>query len=366
MTATHLSSHGVPYRVVRGLDGAEELLRLRHTAHCFRAYEVNPSIGCDLLCRYCSMYSQEEQERHVPMTIYADYPAYLDAFIAGHPNPEDLLFYFSARADAFSPAYVESGITAAILEVLQRTGVRFFVLTKGSTVTDEVFDLLVRSRERSQVIFSCGLPSEELELLLEPGAPPSRQRLMLARRCIEAGIPVTGIVAPYLPLGNTEEYARHVFSMLKAAGINHLGIQVLKVSADCLDRMCDLLREHKGRLAELFEMKHKMQLGWRLPGGKRIDRYYTSVDFLAKELLALRDIAATMGMTVSTCTEICKLIDNPGFNTPAVKAGYSCAGVSTRLLRPARQSGASRRHAGQADALRHIHRPEGDSPERAR
>jgi len=332
MTMNYITSEGIKYDMVNEINEYEQIIRLEHTAHCFKAYEVNPSIGCDFICRYCSMYSQEQNESHTPIRIFNNYPNYLRDFIINYKDKHSLLFYYSAISDAFSPANIESGITKKILEVFRENKSKYFILTKGANIPQEIFDILIETKDRNQIIISFGIPDRNYEKMLEKKAPSSINRLKFAKECIQNGITVTGIVAPYLPIDETQNYAFEVFKKFNDIGIKHLCIQPLKVSDESLNRLCSLLPKYKVRLENIFDKKHKMLKGWKLPCGKYIDRYYTNIEYLTLELQKLKNISVELGMTISTCAEICKLTV-PDFNIDAYKVGYNCAGISKKLIK---------------------------------
>ncbi|KXG77457.1 radical SAM family protein [Thermotalea metallivorans] len=322
------SSKGIDYQFVYGLEGAEEITDFRQTSSCFNAHELNPAIGCDFLCRYCSMYSQYETEEHIPVKIYKDYPSYLKEYITNHKNKESLIFNFSPKTDAFSPCLIESGMTESILKILNEESVRYYILTKAGLPPKEIQDLLIKSKEKNQIIISSGLPDEEVEAVLEPGAPPSTKRLEFAEFCSKNGIRVTGIVAPYLPIDEDNTYAQKVFNRYLDSGIKHASVQVLKLSVDCLNRMCELLPKHEQRLKQLFDINNIKPIEWRLPGGKTVTRFYADSSYLEKEFKKLKLIARDMGMTVSTCKDVCININDTNYNFEAHQSGYNCVGFT--------------------------------------
>ncbi|MDK2828783.1 MAG: hypothetical protein PWP67_1594 [Clostridium butyricum] len=325
---TFKTSNGIEYQFVHGLEQAEEITDFRQTSSCFNAHEVNPAIGCDFLCRYCSMYSQYDKEEHVPVKIYSDYPNYLRDYIKKHKNKENLIFNFSPKTDAFSLSMIESGMTENILKIFDEEGVKYYILTKSGLPPKEIQNLLIKSRDKNQIIISSGLPNEEIEAVLEPGAPPSSKRLEFAKFCSQSGIMVTGIVAPYLPIDDDNDYAYKVFNRFLNSGIRHASVQVLKLSVECLNRMCKLLPKYEQRLNQLFDINNAKSIEWKLPGGKTVIRYYVDSSYLEKELKKLKLIAKNMNITVSTCKEVCININDVNYNAEAQQKGYNCVGFT--------------------------------------
>lgn len=313
------------YQIIHGLENAEEITDFRQTSSCFNAHEINPAIGCDFGCLYCSMYAQTETMNHVPVKVYQDYPEYLSNYIKKHPHPENLIFNYTPKSDVLSYALVNSGISEEIFKVLRDTQVKFYILTKGSIPPPSIQKLLVETRHKNQIIISSGLPNEDYEKVLEPGAPASSERFEFAKFCIENGIVTTGIVAPFLPLDSEMEYAETVFLRFKNSGIQHLSLQILKLSNECLARMCEVLPNCAEKLRHLYNSNCK-SVEWKLPGGKRIFRYYSNADYLKQTLEAMKNLAAKMKLTVSTCKEVANIIEKPNFNDEGLAKGYNCVG----------------------------------------
>ena len=325
MEKIYTTKKNVKYYLQDGAVGREDITDFRQTSSCFNAHEVNPAIGCDFQCKYCSMYAQFQEDAHTPVVIFKDYPEYLREYIRKCNNKEKLIFNFSPKTDAFAYSMIESGMTEEILRVFNEEKVRYYILTKGETPPKSILNLLEQSKDRNQIIFSSGLLNEELENLLEPGAPNSSKRMDFARECQKIGVTTTGIAAPYLPI-NDDNYAESVLSRFYNAGIKHVSVQVLKLSIESLDKLCILMPQYEQEFRKLFSKDDVKPVEWKLPGGKTVTRYFASTNYLQEELLKVKQIALKKGMTVSTCKEICNSIKDPSFNKEALSLGYNCVG----------------------------------------
>lgn len=317
----------VGYEVINSLEGAEEITDFRQTSSCFNAHEVNPAIGCDFQCRYCSMYAQSDKEEHLPVKIFSDYPDYLRDYIRNCENKDKLIFNFTPKSDAFCDSMIESGMTERILKIFYEENVKYYILTKSTTPPKEIMDLLIKSKNKNQVIFSSGLLNEEIETLLEPGAPCSTKRMEFAKELIKNGVATSGIAAPYLPI-EQDIYAYTILDKFKNAGINHVSVQILKVSVECLERMCKLMPKYEERIRELFNSEKVVPIQWRLPGGKVVTRFYADTTYIKEELIKVKKIATEKGMTISTCKDICINIGDHMFNKEAIERGYNCVGFT--------------------------------------
>ena len=333
----HTASNGAKYLRIAGLEKIEPILRMRHTAHCFKAYEVNPVIGCDHRCIYCSINASTEDDRFLNAIVFDDFPLHLEEFITLQENPSNLTFFFTPQADAFSPIMLESGLTERILSVFEQHQSRFFIFTKGGhggTLPPDVWSLLKQASARCQIVMSMGLPDPKFEALLEPGAAPSNERLELLRKCNEIGISTSGSVAPFLPIyDDSKVYAQRVFSRYKDAGVEHVSIELLKVTRAGLDRVLMVIPEHAEILNQVFDFQNKMGIEWKLPDGETVERYFTNKEYLASQLKMALDVAKELDMSLSVCAEVAKLAVMEHINRRAESRGYTCAGVQTRLVK---------------------------------
>lgn len=328
-----LSTNGGFFAVVDGMNSANAVTDFRQTANCFSAYEVNPAKGCGFGCEYCSMYAQMERKAHLPVFIFKDYPEHLRTFIKSQPDSKQLVFNVSPQTDFFSQELIESGMTKAILNVFMETGAKFYSLTKAGLPPKEIQEQLISLKDQGQIIISSGLPDEKAEVILEPKAPPSRERMAFAKFCNANAIPVTGIIAPYLPLGGREEeYRKIILNRFKEAGISHCSIQVLKVSKPCLERVTALIPGEKSSLDNLYfrsDIQEGGTIVWALPSGQTQERSYAQKDRMAEILLGFKNEAREMGMTVSTCVDVEKQI-GVKYNREANRRGFTCVGFMPR------------------------------------
>jgi DNA repair photolyase len=317
-----------PYVIVKGNKGREDITSFRQTANCFSAYEVNPALGCDFSCTYCSMYAQESQLSHKPLRIFAGYPSYLQDFIKEN-NGKRLIFNFTPKSDAFGPSLIDSGLTEKILDVFAANACSFYIITKAGMPPEHIRKRLVEAKDLGQVIISAGLPDEKYRQVLEPDAPNMQERMDFARFCIENGIECSGIAAPFLPLGS-EDYRRELIDRYSGAGISHVSVQLLKLSACCLERLCAQVPEMAEMLSLMYSNNGNQAVAWRLPGGKDVERKYAPTGIIKEELYSLRGFAAGKGITLSICKDVANIIEDPSFNEEAMKKGITCVGFKIR------------------------------------
>jgi DNA repair photolyase len=311
---------------------------MSHTAHCFKAYEVNPMIGCDHRCGYCSILASKDDDRFARSIIFENFPEHLDEFISAQADPRNLTFFFTPRADALSPVMIESGMTRRILSVFERYQTRYFLFTKGGhggTIPADLWALMIPAASRCQVVMSMGLPNPEIEAILEPGAAPSCERLEFVRKCRAAGLRVSGSVAPFLPIHeDSRDYARRVFSRYQEAGVEHVSIELLKVTRSGLQRVISGIPQFSDQLNAAFDFKNKMEVEWKIDGGETVERFFTNKEYLASQLKMALEVAEELNLSLSVCAEVATLAGMQHLNRRAASRGYSCAGVHLSLVTP--------------------------------
>jgi DNA repair photolyase len=314
---------------INGSIGREEIELHAQTPNCFPSFEINPAIGCEFGCIYCSMYGQEAKLQHVPVKVFVDYPEYLEEFIRKHKNEGRLVFNFTPKSDAFSPALIESGVTGRILDVLIESNCEFYSLTKSGIPEKRIQKKLIEAKDLAQIVISTGLPNEDYRKILEPNAPNIEERMNFAKFCKQNEILVSGIAAPFLPF-SIPNYHEIVINRFSEVGIDHVSVHMLKLSELCLERMSNALGDYGSLLKKMYLGKDNKTVVWSLPGGKKITRYYCDAEIIRKELAKLKEIAKTKGVTLSTCVQVEQVIQDTNFNDQARKRGITCVGFRTR------------------------------------
>lgn len=313
----------------RGIDDVVRILNHANSPACpKRMLEINPAFGCAFQCRYCGIYALEKAY-YDEVIVYDDYPDYLDEWLTAHPKEADeYYFYFSAKTDCLQPALVESGITLRILQILQRHGSRYFIVTKGGVPPRPISDALIAARALNQVIVSVTMPDEALRLQLEPGAAPIEDRLEFARSCVDHDIAVTASCCPILPIDDFT-YLRDVFAQLDAIGVHHFYFDFARLSREAVENMIALLPEHRESLERHYDASEARTSRWELTHrGRTIDKYQPPVDYMLEAFQKLSDCVAEVapGATVSVCNHFTTPSTLPEYNRRARGECLSCMG----------------------------------------
>ncbi|HBY63015.1 MAG TPA: radical SAM protein, partial [Solibacterales bacterium] len=189
-------------------------------------WTVNPYRGCEFACRYCyARYTHEFMELsggpEFERKIYAKQWS-AEAFrreLARVPKSESIAI--GTATDPYQPAERRYGVTRKMLEVLATgRGYRIWITTKSDLVARDAA-LLAEIGRKNQVWVHLTVTTMETALarLLEPMAPRPDLRMEAVRKLRGAGVAVSVITAPVLPLINdSEESLEAVAAAAKGAG----------------------------------------------------------------------------------------------------------------------------------------------------
>lgn len=316
------------------MDGIPEVIKIHshgNTSFCNpNMMEINPTVGCQFQCQYCNAYTQEEENFFDKVEVYKEYPAYLEKFLEENKDKLDkLFFYFSPKIDALQPCLLESGITFDILSLFDKYKARYFSVTKGKTPPADIQELLIKGKERNQMVISCTMPNESVRERLEPGAATIKERLDFARFCKENGIVTTAIFSPILPVEELEfvkDYIRQYIAM----GIDHFRVDFTEISKSSLEKLVDILPEYKDDFYNVYLNKDATVTHWKVPyKDVELDRYWPSMEYMREKFYMLREYAKSLSpqATTSVCNSLCIEGKLHKFNEEAKERGYTCLGL---------------------------------------
>ncbi len=175
-------------------------------------YTLNPYRGCEFGCKYCyARYAHEFMELRDPelfeRKIYAKQFRSI-AFRAElrRLKPGDRVWMGTAT-DPYQPAERRFNVTRQMLEAFaDEGGLDIGVTTKSDLVArDAPLMARIARRNRIRVHLTITTLDERLARLLEPRAPRPELRLHAVRTLSEAGIPVSVLAHPVMPLINDSE-----------------------------------------------------------------------------------------------------------------------------------------------------------------
>ncbi len=196
---------------------------------------INPYRGCEHGCIYCFAR---------PTHTYLGLSAGLDfeTRLFSKPDAAALLerelrkpgyrcdtLALGVNTDAYQPVERGLGITRAVLEVLQAFRHPLAIVTKSALVERDIDILAEMARERLvSVNISVTTLDAELARKLEPRAAAPRRRLRTIEALAAAGIPVSVLVAPIIPVLTDPELDR-ILACASDAGASSAGYILLRL-----------------------------------------------------------------------------------------------------------------------------------------
>lgn len=204
------------------------------------AWTINPYRGCEFGCKYCyARYTHEfmelrETEQFETIIFSKHFDA--DSFrreLAKIPR-EDWIAIGTAT-DPYQPAERRYGVTRRVLEVFAGERGRAVSVTTKSDLASRDADLLaeIGKRNRVHVLQTITTTDASLARVLEPYAPRPELRFESVRRLTAAGIDVSVMNSPVLPLINdSRESLAAVARLAREAGASYFVAQVLFLK-DC-------------------------------------------------------------------------------------------------------------------------------------
>lgn len=306
-------------------------------AHCNSIYcsqriiEVNPAKSCQFHCQYCCVYTQEIDNKFIPLTIYEDYPELLENYIKNDiDRAKTLTFFFSFETDCLEEGLIKSGMTERIIKIFQKYDLKYFLLTKGRIKDDNIKTLLIDTKNIGQIIVNDTMPDELIRKKLEPFTATNSERYELVKFCIENDIPVTVSFSPILPFYNIE-YLMEKIDKYIILGIKHFRLDMLELSKDSFKKLAAILPEYENKMRELYFENEPIINKWKSPiTNNFIYRYKPNEHIISDIYFKLKEYIKNKNkdITLSICDGI---VANSTifktFNVEAYKNGYNCMGI---------------------------------------
>jgi DNA repair photolyase len=184
----------------------------RGTGRMSSIYTLNPYRGCEFGCKYCyARYAHEFMELRDPelfeRKIYAkQFKAIVFRAELRRLKSGDTVWIGTAT-DPYQPAERRFNVTRQILEAFAgERGLDIGVTTKSDLVArDAALLAQIARKNRLRVHLTITTLDERLARLLEPLAPRPTLRLAALAKLTEAGVPVSVLAHPVMPLINDSE-----------------------------------------------------------------------------------------------------------------------------------------------------------------
>ncbi len=247
---------------------------------CPFKYTLNVYTGCDHACVYCyiTAYIREpfraRPKKDLFRTLFKDLEEVdKKSFIA-----------LSYSSDPYPRIDEKYGHTRRVLEILNRKGVRYLILTKGSSF---LRDLDVISKGKCALGITVTTIDEDKAKALEPNAPSPKERIRALKKAKELGIPVYARIDPIIPFYTEEDLEETIKEL---SFVFHITFSTLKMRPDIFARMRAKFPELMKKLGPLYKTK---MAGY----------YYLPKKLRFEILEKAKDIVHSYGISFGSCRE---------------------------------------------------------------
>ncbi len=233
---------------------------------------INPYRGCEHGCIYC--YARPAHA-FLGLSPGLDFEsrlffkpgaaALLERELSA-PRYAPKVIHIGGDTDPYQPIERQHQVTRHVLEVLQRFGHPFTIITKSALILRDA-DILgeMASRGLTRVAISITTLDRRLARSMEPRAATPERRLAAVKGLAQAGVPVVVMFAPAIPSLNDHEMEA-VLEQGARAGAVGAGYVTLRLPLEIKDLFEEwLATDHPDRAARVMSLVRQMR------GGKAYD-----------------------------------------------------------------------------------------------
>jgi DNA repair photolyase len=211
---------------------------------------INPYRGCEHGCAYCFARPSHAWLGLSPGLDFEtrlfwkpEAPAQLERELAAR-NYRCAPVAVGINTDAYQPCERKLGLTRALLEILVGTQHPFSIVTKSALIERDI-DLIATAAARRQASVCVSLTTLDASLArhLEPRAPTPARRLETIRALSAAGIPVTVLIAPLIPV-LTDHELESLLEQARSSGAQGAGYILLRLPHELKELFRDWLETH--------------------------------------------------------------------------------------------------------------------------
>ncbi len=229
---------------------------------------INPYRGCSHGCIYC--YAR-------PAHAYLGLSPGLDfeSKIFFKPHAGELLtrelskpaykpatIHIGGDTDPYQPDEKQLRVTRQVIEVLERCGHPFTIITKSALILRDL-DIYSRlaARGLTRVAISITTLDRKLARSMEPRAATPGKRIEAVRRLTEAGVPVTVMFAPAIP-GLNDHEVEAVLEASAKAGARGAGYVALRLPREIAQLFEEWLQsDHPDRARKVMSLVRQIRHG---------------------------------------------------------------------------------------------------------
>ena len=261
-----------PLRTTLAPDSSREVITYNDSPDVGFDRSVNPYRGCEHGCVYCFARPTHAWLGLSPGLDFESRLFYKPDAVAqlrrelGKPGYRPAPIAVGINTDGYQPVERRLGLTRGILEVLVAARHPFTIVTKSALIERDL-DLIATAAARGQASVAVSLTTLDhgLARRLEPRASAPRRRVDTIRRLSDAGVPVSVLVAPLIPV-LTDAELESLLDTAREAGARHAGYVLLRLPHEIKDLFQAWLEEHAPLKAE-----HVMSRVRDTRGGKDYD-----------------------------------------------------------------------------------------------
>lgn len=248
---------------------------------------MNPYRGCTHGCIYCDSRSECYGMTYTFEDVEVKQNASQLLEAALRKKRERSMIATGAMSDPYLPLEKSERLTRRCLEIIDRYGFGFSVITKSDLVLRDI-DLLQSIHHKVKCVVQMTLTTydEALCRILEPHTATTRRRFEVLKELQRAGIPTVVWLTPILPfLNDTEENIRGLLSYCGEAGVRGIltfGIGMTLRSGN-REYFYQKLDEHFPGMKQQYMRAFGSSYGIKSPNGKLLGK-------LVKEFCKQNDI----------------------------------------------------------------------------
>lgn len=208
---------------------------------------INPYRGCEHGCIYCFARPTHAWLDLSPgldfesRLFYKPGAAGLLKAELAHPKYHCAPVAIGINTDAYQPVEQKLQLTRSILEILVATQHPFSVVTKSALIERDI-DLVAEAAARQQASIAISITTLDRSLArrMEPRAAAPQRRLDLIRHLTAAGVQVSVLVAPVIPV-LTDRELEAILEQAREAGAQHAGYVLLRLPHELKEMVRDWL-----------------------------------------------------------------------------------------------------------------------------
>lgn len=233
---------------------------------------INPYRGCEHGCIYC--YARPAHaflglspgiDFESRLFFKPDAAALLEAELSARAY-QPRVIHIGGDTDPYQPLERDLRVTRQVLEVLQRFGHPFSIITKSALIQRDA-DILADMASRNLVRAAISITTLDRRLArsMEPRAATPERRLAAVRTLSEAGVPVVVMFAPCIP-GLNDHEMEGVLERAAEAGAVSAGYVALRLPLEIKDLFEEwLASDHPDRASRVMSLVRQIR------GGKAYD-----------------------------------------------------------------------------------------------